>query len=85
MDNQVSFIAHEAMMARMERTIKRLWILLIILIVALIASNAAWILYESQYEDSAVTITRTVTQDAESGSNQYIGGDYYGEANRNDN
>lgn len=39
----VPYIAHEASMARMERTIKRLWILLIILSAMLVATNGAWI------------------------------------------
>lgn len=40
----------EAAMAPMERIIKRLWILLIILVILLFASNAAWLLYLNQYE-----------------------------------
>ncbi len=51
----VPYIAHEAAMARMERVNKRLWIVVIILIVALIATNAGWIVYESQFVDEYVT------------------------------
>lgn len=50
-------------MARMERTIRRLWVLCIILILLLAGSNAAWIYYESQFTDE----TMTVTQDVDSG------------------
>lgn len=75
----VPYIVFESDMARMERAHKRLWILIIILIVVLVASNVGWLLYESQFE----TITETsqqVWQEADnSGSNQYIGGDLYGE------
>ena len=46
----VPYIVHEADMARQERTIKRLWIALILLIVLLVGSNIAWIAYESQFE-----------------------------------
>ena len=47
-----NFLAwHEGDMARMERANKRLWVVIIILIVALIGSNAAWIYYESQFID----------------------------------
>lgn len=42
-------------MARMERTIKRLWIVVMVLIVLLAASNGAWIWYESQFVDESVT------------------------------
>lgn len=45
----VPYIVHESMMARQERTIKRLWILVILLILLLFGSNAAWIWYESQF------------------------------------
>jgi len=51
----VPYIAHEAAMARMERTIRRLWILLIIVTAFLVATNAAWIWYEAQFEDVVTT------------------------------
>lgn len=38
-------------MARAERTIKRLWIMAIIVFLAFVISNSAWIIYESSYED----------------------------------
>lgn len=47
----VPYIVHESAMARQERTIKRLWILLILVISLLVATNGAWIWYESQWED----------------------------------
>ena len=46
----VPLVAHEGMMTRMERTNHRLWILCIFLIISLIATNAAWVIYESQFE-----------------------------------
>ena len=52
----VPYIVHEADMARQERTIKRLWVLLILLIVLFVGSNIAWIAYESQFEDVVTTI-----------------------------
>lgn len=69
----------------MERTIKRLWIVVIILIVALIATNAGWIYYESQFVYEETTITQEVEQEAENGVNHFIGGDYYGETADTDN
>ncbi len=50
----VPYIVHESAMARQERTIKRLWILLILIISLLVATNGAWIWYESQWEDVVV-------------------------------
>lgn len=55
----VAYIVHESMMARQERTIKRLWILCIIFFTAFAVSNIGWILYESQFEDIVIS------QDAE--------------------
>ena len=60
----ISYAAHEGMMARMERTIRRLWILCIILILLLAGTNAAWIWYEMQFED--VVTTNEITQDVNS-------------------
>ena len=55
----IPFIAHESAMARMERTIKRLWILLMILVVLLVGSNVAWIIYESQFVEEEWTYEAT--------------------------
>lgn len=60
----IPFIAYESGMARMERTNKRLWVVVIILIVALIASNAVWIYYESQFTEE---ITETYTSESDDG------------------
>lgn len=82
----IDYIAHEAIVARMERIINKLWIALLIMIFLFTASNAMWIWRESQFED--VVSTETVTQDSgENGVNtftgDFIGGDYYGETNSN--
>ena len=83
-ENQnVPYIVHEADMARMERTNKRLWIVVIILIAALLGTNAAWIVYESQYQ--AVEVSQEVEQDADgNGANSFIGGDSYGGTSESD-
>lgn len=47
----VPYIAHESAVARLERVIKRIWVLVLALIILLCASNAAWIWYESQFEE----------------------------------
>lgn len=81
----VPYSVHESDMARAERSNKRLWVIVIILIFALILSNAAWVYYESQFED-VVTTTQEVQQDTRSGgSNNFVGGDYYGTADGENN
>lgn len=59
----VPFIVHEADMARQERTIKKLWILLIICLALLFGTNAGWIYYESQWEEVTTTETYEATTD----------------------
>ena len=74
----IPYFAHEGEMARMERANKRLWIVIILLIVCLVGSNLAWTIYESQFQDVVVT------QENESAPNSYIGNDgdiTYGQAN----
>ena len=84
MDKDLRFI-YEGLMVRQERTIKRLWILCIIMLFALLGTNAGWIWYESQFETVVTTETQQdVTQEADGGLNSFIGGDYYGEADDTD-
>ena len=79
----VPYIVHESSMARMERQIKRLWITVLVLIVMLVATNGAWILYESQFSDIETTIE--AEQDG-SGVNIVSGGDLdYGAESKNNN
>ena len=76
----VPYIAHESAVARLERVIKRLWVLALVLIVLLAASNAAWIWWESQFEEVRIE------QENESGYNNFIGNDrdiYNGETDNN--
>ena len=71
----IPYIAFEAALARLERTIRRLWILAIILVGLLLATNAGWIWYESQFE----TVSIEAEQDATDGGTNYaIGGDFNG-------
>lgn len=73
----VPFIVHEGTMARAERTAKRLWITILLLIVLLVGTNAGWIWFESQFEYSQTT--QEVTQESNHGDNSFIGGDVGGE------
>ena len=66
----------ESVLARMDRNAKRLWIVIVILIFLFVGTNAYWIWYNSQFED--VITYQQVKQDAENGTNKFIGGDYYG-------
>ena len=75
----IPYIAHEAEMARSERKEKRFFIIIILLIALLVGTNAGWIWYESQFED----VTQTVEQEAESGTNNFVGGDMFGESEDN--
>lgn len=68
----VPYIAYEAAMARLERIIKRLWIIIIILIVLLAGTNAAWIYYEAQWEE--VTTVESYQAEADNGGNAVING-----------
>lgn len=77
-EKMVSYICHEADMTRMERANKRLWIVILVLIIALIGSNVAWIYYESQFMDISTDIE--AEQETSEGSNYVVGGDFYGEA-----
>lgn len=54
--------------AMAERVIKRLWIVIIILIALLAATNGAWIWYESQFVEE---VTETVESTAEGNGNAY--------------
>lgn len=50
----VQYIVHEGMLSRMERTQKRLYIIILVLISLLVLSNFGWLYYESQYESQSV-------------------------------
>ena len=59
----VPYIAHEADMARQERTIKRMWSIIVILIAVLVLTNVGWIVYESQFETTTTTEMQDVQQE----------------------
>lgn len=71
----VPYIVHESAMARAERTAKRLWITILMLIFLLVSSNCVWIWWNSQRE----TAYQEVTQEADNGTNNFAGGDMIGE------
>lgn len=61
----VDFIVYESAMSRMERTVRRLWILLLVLVVLLFGSNALWLYEWCQYDYIDEIETTTYTQDGE--------------------
>lgn len=72
MNEPVPYIVHESILARMERTIKRLWVLCIIMFSALVITNVAWIYYESSFSYAEATEVRQMN---DGGNNNYIGND----------
>lgn len=60
MNEPVPYIVHESIISRMERIIKRLWILCIILFVSLVLTNGLWIYYEHQWEVSEQEVTQEI-------------------------
>ena len=71
MDKDIPYIAFESEMARHERTIKRLLVALISVIILLFVSNMAWLWFFNQFD----LLADTVTQDTQDGDNSYIGND----------
>jgi len=66
----VPYIVHESAMARQERTIKRLFIIILVLFLALVGTNVGWLVYESQFEDSV--ITQEVEQSVDTGDGDAV-------------
>lgn len=70
MNNEQYYI--DIMAAKHERTEKRLWIVILVLIAALIVSNGWWVYYESQF---ATEETESYTAEANDGGNAIISGE----------
>ena len=75
----------ESAMAMAERTIKRLWIVVILLIVLFVGTNAAWIVYEKQFEDVEVMIHQESEADGNGVALNANGEVYYGGESNTDN
>ena len=81
----VPYIVHESAMARAERSAKRLWTVIILLIVLLVGTNGAWLWYESQFE---VVETTTIEAEQDGSGVNIVGGenvDYGAKGNDNKN
>lgn len=83
-DRTIPYFVHEGSMARMERTIKRLWIALLVAILLMFSTNALWLYSWMQYDYVSETVTNdAITVDGKRGNANYIGGD--GTINGEDN
>ena len=76
--DKISYYVFESVQARNERTIRRLWISTIILVILLFVSNALWLWFFSGAEVESYEVT------ADSNSNAYyneIGNNFKGDVN----
>lgn len=65
----VPYYVHEGTVDRLMSIVKKLWILALVLVILLVGTNLAWILYESQFE------TVTVEQEVDTGlGSAYVSG-----------
>ena len=80
----VPYFFYEGDMSRLERQLKRLWIVILVLIFLLVGSNCAWLWYESQFQ----VVEETVIEAEQDGSGINIvgGGDIeYGTESKDNN
>ena len=70
----IPFVVYQATAARQERQIRRMWIVILFLICALIGTNIAWVIYENSFED-VVTSEEIIVDAQENGIANYIGQD----------
>lgn len=61
---------YETSMARMDRQLKRLWIAILVAVIATVATNIAWLIYISQYDFESYEVTAD-----NDGVANYIGND----------
>ena len=66
---------NELAFAFAERMVRRLWVTILVLIFLLVGTNGAWLWWSNQWE----TVYQEVTQEADNGTNNFVGGDMIGE------
>lgn len=78
MENVSKEATNELVAGIMERQVRRMFVIIIVLIIGLIGTNVGWLLYESQFD------VYTVTQETDGAGNVNVSGVtsgdiYYGE------
>lgn len=66
-EKNIPYVAYESSQVRLERMNRRMWILCLVLILALLGTNAGWLYYENQFVDEV-----SVEQDAEWDDNSQV-------------
>lgn len=64
----------ESITTKLERTIEKLWILCVILIILLVGSNGAWLYYQSQFQDEVKTETTMIEAEQDGAGVNIVGG-----------
>lgn len=82
-EKTIPYFSHEGDMARMERTNRRLFIVVLVLIAALLGTNAGWLYYESQFTDEE-TMKIEAEQETSDGNNYIVGGNLNEQAEGHD-
>lgn len=80
-EKMIPYLSHEGDMVRMERSNRRLWIALLVVIVLFVASNVFWIWRDSQFED--VVVEQDVETDDGTAIVNGVGDMYYGTSETN--
>ena len=70
----IPFVVYQATAARQERQIRRMWIVILFLICALISTNLAWVIYENSFEE-VITTEEIIVDADDDGNANYIGQD----------
>lgn len=65
-EKTIPYYAYDALSMITNKTIRRLWILCIILVVLLVGSNVGWLVYEAQFEDVVTSVEQEAEWDSES-------------------
>ncbi len=76
MNNDKNQYDKDIIAAMAERIIKKLWVIILILIVY--CGVLSYLYFDLLSSIETTEITQEVTQEADSGINRFIGGDYYG-------
>lgn len=69
----VPYVAYESAITRDERTIKRLYYIICIIIVCFLVSNLAWLYMWNQYD--YISDESSIEMGTDIGNNNYIGND----------